>query len=313
MKERPLVTKWCLEEEEEEKKEEEEPPDLSLLDGDTFVFSGNQLEDAEQLTRGLKSIELDSVITTVENPRLDSSRRAGKKINSSFGNAAQQTGNANLAFDTRPDLILENVNHSLAKSEQFAENFVELENLQNNFAGPIKSTHQQTDQQAVFDSIILSKLKNESKSKIKIEKAENGRKHQNNQPIAKVLKHKDKPISHTILIKNTPEAHKLFGIRNAPNLAGSPLAISTPRTKEEILDIEKLPAREEEQEGPVQSPSQRELDKFGGTAGRGGQPALPSSASGATNQGTFTYNYSFLLLVRTVKDVWKSLLISGKI
>ena len=54
--------------------------------------------------------------------------------------------------------------------------------------------------------------------------------------MAKIIKHKNSPVSHTILIKNTPQAHKIFGIKNAPNLSDDELSGSS--GLKEILDTE---------------------------------------------------------------------------
>ena len=54
--------------------------------------------------------------------------------------------------------------------------------------------------------------------------------------LAKIIKHKNSPVSHTILIKNTPQAHKIFGIKNAPNLSDDELSASS--GLKEILDTE---------------------------------------------------------------------------
>ena len=66
-----------------------------------------------------------------------------------------------------------------------------------------------------FDSIV-SKLDKNANKQVIIEKAgaEEGTIRKNS--IARVLKHKDSPISQTVIIQNTHKAHQAFGVRNAP-------------------------------------------------------------------------------------------------
>ena len=62
---------------------------------------------------------------------------------------------------------------------------------------------------------IISKInrKQNRKKQIKIEKGITKGNKMNN-AIARVIKHNDSPITQTVFIQNTPEAHKVFGVRN---------------------------------------------------------------------------------------------------
>ena len=66
-----------------------------------------------------------------------------------------------------------------------------------------------------FNSIV-STIENKTKKQIKIEKAIKNKSNKRNNAIASVIKHSDSPIAQTVVIQNTPEAHKAFGVRNAP-------------------------------------------------------------------------------------------------
>jgi hypothetical protein len=89
---------------------------------------------------------------------------------------------------------------------------------------------------------ILSQLNSDFRSKIKIEKADIDNDRKKAAALAKIIKHKNSSVSHTILIKNTPEAHKIFGIKNAPAFKEEELHTTgeehhEPNTNE-ILDFE---------------------------------------------------------------------------
>ena len=67
-----------------------------------------------------------------------------------------------------------------------------------------------------FDTI-LSKIGKSANKRIQIKRAQQSEINQSEKAIARVVKHKDNPISQTVFIKNSPEAHKALGVRNAPN------------------------------------------------------------------------------------------------
>ena len=69
-------------------------------------------------------------------------------------------------------------------------------------------------------SAILTKLNSDFRSKISVEKADgldDDEDRKKMTALAKIIKHKSTPGKHTILIKNTAEARRLFGIKNAPS------------------------------------------------------------------------------------------------
>ena len=67
---------------------------------------------------------------------------------------------------------------------------------------------------AKFESIV-SKLNKADKMHVKIEKVKR-KKLETTKAIASVIKHKNKDIAQTVVIHNTPEAHRVFGVRNIP-------------------------------------------------------------------------------------------------
>ena len=66
---------------------------------------------------------------------------------------------------------------------------------------------------------ILSKIISESKSKVKIAKASDTLEVKGHKAIARVIKHTDADsrFARTVIIQNSPEAYRAFGVRNAPN------------------------------------------------------------------------------------------------
>ena len=64
---------------------------------------------------------------------------------------------------------------------------------------------------------ILSRLTSNSDQNIIIEKAAKGQDVKQKDAIAKVIKHKDSPITQTVVIQNKHSAHQAFGVRNAPD------------------------------------------------------------------------------------------------
>ncbi len=65
---------------------------------------------------------------------------------------------------------------------------------------------------------ILEVVDSEEKDDLKIAEVVGGRKHKSAEKasLAKVINHKDSPVSKTVIIKNTPKAIKVFGIKNVP-------------------------------------------------------------------------------------------------
>ena len=212
VREKPLVTKWCFDPSEEEEGEEGEegdydnPTDLKPFQvEDVLVFSDEEDEDV----------------------------RSGKDIDvsddgSNFIDGGQ--GDANLISSSGDD-------HHSSQTDFLEKNSETGEPLRNNldnidqtdFLGkslknkPIENIREDYDDegQELDEEInaILTKLNSDFRSKISVEKAdgldEDDRKKMT--ALAKIIKHKSTPGRHTILIKNTAEARRLFGIKNAPS------------------------------------------------------------------------------------------------
>ena len=89
-------------------------------------------------------------------------------------------------------------------------------------------------------SAILTKLNSDFRSKISVEKADglddDDRKKMT--ALAKIIKHKSTPGRHTILIKNTAEARKLFGIKNGPSDGNNNDAVLEDSSEEPTLDLD---------------------------------------------------------------------------
>merc|ERR1711892_138396 len=65
---------------------------------------------------------------------------------------------------------------------------------------------------------ILSRIRGQSQAKVKIAKASGTLEVEGHKAIARVIKHTDanNPVARTVIIQNSPEAHRAFGVRNAP-------------------------------------------------------------------------------------------------
>merc|ERR1711892_894613 len=65
---------------------------------------------------------------------------------------------------------------------------------------------------------VLSRIRGQSLAKVKIAKASGTLEVEGHKAIARVIKHTDanNPVARTVIIQNSPEAHRAFGVRNAP-------------------------------------------------------------------------------------------------
>merc|ERR1719233_645018 len=77
------------------------------------------------------------------------------------------------------------------------------------------------------------------KENVKIAKATDSLKIEGHKAIARVIKHtdSDSPVARTVIIQNSPEAHKAFGVRNVPKniLRKSPPSSQKPHTTVENI------------------------------------------------------------------------------
>merc|ERR1719312_254191 len=65
---------------------------------------------------------------------------------------------------------------------------------------------------------VLSKMVADTQSKVKIAKAKNGLEVEGHKAIARVIRHTnpESRIARTVIIENTPEALRAFGVKNIP-------------------------------------------------------------------------------------------------
>ena len=218
--EKPLVTKWCFdpaedeqgdgEEEDEDEDEEEDydnPPDLTPFQvEDVLVFSDEEDSDV----RSGKDIDVSADVTNF----LDGGNVGADLISSPVDDhQSSQTDFREKNSDTGEPLgnNLDNIDQT---------DFLEKSRKNK----PIENTTEDYDDegQELDEEInaILTKLNSDFRSKISVEKLDgldddDDRKKMT--ALAKIIKHKSTPGRHTILIKNTAEARRLFGIKNAPS------------------------------------------------------------------------------------------------
>ena len=83
---------------------------------------------------------------------------------------------------------------------------------------------------------ILSQIEKEAQDRVKFVKGGPGTQLVGHRPIARVIKHSGEknPISRTVVIENSPEAHQVFGIRNAPTEWGRDSAEVLEQLQEEL-------------------------------------------------------------------------------
>ena len=214
--EKPLVTKWCFDPTEEEQGEQEgegedydNPPDLTPFQvEDVLVFSDEQ-EDSD-VRRG-KDIDVSGDVTN----SIDGGSADPKLISSSLDDhQSSQTDFQEQNSETGEPLRnnLDNIDQTdfLEKSR----NNKPIENIKEDY----DDEGQELDEEI---NAILTKLNSDFRSKISVEKADGLDDDEDDikkmTALAKIIKHKSTPGRHTILIKNTAEALRLFGIKNAPS------------------------------------------------------------------------------------------------
>ena len=266
--EKPLITKWCFDPADEDQLEANNndlgdydlpsPPEFEVGDGD------RELPDPPELI----PIEVEDVLIFEDgdDEGVDSGLRNGKKLG--ISNEAQSVKNqfdpssslkTKLPFPERIKGKTRGISGDFRVKD--ARKFVETVRSD---PDNLDETRQEVDGSGAINNeiesiksrldaegrnvnkqfkAILSQLNSDFRSKIKIEKADidNDRK-KAAAALAKIIKHKNSSVSHTILIKNTPEAHKIFGIKNAPAFKEEELHTTgeehhEPNTNE-ILDFE---------------------------------------------------------------------------
>ena len=247
--EKPLITKWCFDPA-DEAEDLPRPPDFSGLDADS----------APDLPPQLSPIEVEDVLVFEDNDGdIDGPSRSGKKLGVS--NKAKIKSVKNHVDPSLKSTFLfpKRIEGKTRVSEKFREiNAQKIEETSGGEEGlgghgsgqgdaainEIESiginrgdTGEGRDVNKQFKAI-LSKLNSDFRSKIKIEKADSDNDHKNSGALAKIIKHKNSPVSHTILIKNTPEAHKIFGIKNPPSTPSQPGGSHFQDISSEILDFE---------------------------------------------------------------------------
>ena len=250
--EKPLITKWCFDPA-DEAEDLPRPPDFSGLDADS----------APDLPPQLSPIEVEDVLVFEDNDGdIDGALRSGKKLGVS--NKAKIKSVKNHVDPSLKSTFLfpKRIEGKTRVSEKFREiNALKIEDPSGGEEGP--GGHGSGQGDAAINEIesiginrgggdnasegrdvnkqfkaILSKLNSDFRSKIKIEKADSDNDHKNSGALAKIIKHKNSPVSHTILIKNTPEAHKIFGIKNPPSTPSPPGGSHFQDISSEILDFE---------------------------------------------------------------------------
>lgn len=264
--EKPLITKWCFDPEDDDLDDDDEVDGDDLPSPPDFADLDNQLSDPADPPE-LSPIEVEDVLifqdnnaqgeTTNEN--LSDESRTGKKFqiasdDPSVNNQIDPLSSLNLGlqFPDRIDQktflsknnvgeIVGNLNHADTQDkhdggdDDDVATINEIESI--NTIDSIETEGQNVNKQF---KAILSKLNTDFRSKIKIEKADADNDHKDASALAKIIKHKNSPVSHTILIKNTPEAHKIFGIKNAPSATSVNAGLESTNGSSEILDFDTI-------------------------------------------------------------------------
>ena len=232
--EKPLITKWCFDPADEDQLEANNdlprPPQFEVGD------EARELPDPPELI----PIEVEDVLIFEDgdDEGVDSGLRNGKKLG--ISNEAPSVKNqfdpssslkTKLPFPERIEGKTRSITRDFRGKD--AQKIVETDQSS---PDNLEETRQENDGSvAINDEIesinkdeaeghgvnkqfkaILSRLNSDFRSKIKIEKADIDNDRKKAAALAKIIKHKNSSVSHTILIKNTPEAHKIFGIKNAP-------------------------------------------------------------------------------------------------
>ena len=194
------MTKWCFDPTEDE---DDGPPDLTPFQvEDVRVFSDEEDEDV----RSGKDIDVSDDGTNF--------RDGGNGVANLIRSSGDDQNSSQTDFLEKNSETVEPLGNNLDNIDQ--TDFLEksrknkpIENITEDY----DDEGQELDEEI---NAILTKLNSDFRSKISVEKADglddDDRKKMT--ALAKIIKHKSTPGRHTILIKNTAEARKLFGIKN---------------------------------------------------------------------------------------------------
>ena len=197
------MTKWCFDPTEDE---DDGPPDLTPFQvEDVRVFSDEEDEDV----RSGKDIDISDDGTNF--------RDGGNGVANLIRSSGDDHNSSQTDFLEKNSETVEPLGNNLDNIDQ--TDFLEksrknkpIENITEDY----DDEGQELDEEI---NAILTKLNSDFRSKISVEKADglddDDRKKMT--ALAKIIKHKSTPGKHTILIKNTAEARRLFGIKNAPS------------------------------------------------------------------------------------------------
>ena len=260
--EKPLITKWCFDPADEDQLEASNdlprPPQFEVGDEE------RELPDPPELI----PIEVEDVLIFEDgdDEGVDSGLRNGKKLG--ISNEAPSVKNqfdpssslkTKLPFPERIEGKTRSITRDfrgkdaqkIVETDHSSPDNLEETRQENDGSGAINDEIESINKdEAEGHSVnkqfkaILSQLNSDFRSKIKIEKADIDNDRKKAAALAKIIKHKNSSVSHTILIKNTPEAHKIFGIKNAPAFKEEELhtteeELHEPNTNE-ILDFEPI-------------------------------------------------------------------------
>ena len=227
--EKPLVTKWCFDpsEEEEEKEEEEEeeeayddnPPDLTPFEvEDVLVFKDDPDAKTNEDIRAGKDIDVSEDVTNYIDDDGGDTDLISSPLDPHRESQTEFQGKTR-----RTDDPLRNKPTNTDQTDIFekSRNNDSIENITKDFEDEDNADEGQELDEEI--SAILTKLNSDFRSKISVEKADGTDDNEERRmtAVAKIIKHKSTPGRHTILIKNTSEARKLFGIKSGPGLGNN--------------------------------------------------------------------------------------------
>ena len=218
------MTKWCFDPTEDE---DDGPPDLTPFQvEDVRVFSDEEDEDV----RSGKDIDVSDDGTNF--------RDGGNGVANLIRSSGDDQNSSQTDFLEKNSETVEPLGNNLDNIDQ--TDFLEksrknkpIENITEDY----DDEGQELDEEI---NAILTKLNSDFRSKISVEKADglddDDRKKMT--ALAKIIKHKSTPGRHTILIKNTAEARKLFGIKNGPSDGNNNDAVLEDSSEEPTLDLD---------------------------------------------------------------------------
>ena len=227
--EKPLITKWCFDPAEDSFEDfEDELPDTPeiLLDQDLPELSPIEVEDVLIFSDDVEEKKNEKLIEIRRGDNVNSIDESVNNDDDPEGSikSRQEQEITEIQQEPRLDIgeeFLEKVADQIGETKNNDDdqnnNSIDaafIEDINNNI---IDEEEGHEDHQ--FASI-LSQLNSDFRSKLKIEKADSlDAAHRDVSPLAKIIKHKNSgKVSHTILIKNSPQAHKIFGVMNPPGL-----------------------------------------------------------------------------------------------